>query len=285
LNAWQDWGAILPTGDFHKQLSLTGKTAIVTGAVGILGRRFCAGLAEFGANVVVVDLNQSACDELARSLREKYGVEALGIACDVSSEESVLRMVRASVERFGEIHVLHNNAAGKSDDLEQFFAPFEEYSLSQWRRIMAVNIDGMFLVAREVGKRMAAQGKGGSIIQTSSIYGAMAPDQRIYEGSRYLDRQINTPAVYSASKAGVIGLTRYLATYWADQGIRVNALSPGGVESGQNETFIRNYSARVPLGRMAYADEMVGALIFLASDASSYVTGQNFLVDGGLGVW
>lgn len=275
----------LPTDEFHKQLSLKGKTAIVTGAAGILGRRFCAGLAEFGANVVVVDLDQSACDELARSLREKYGVGALGIACDVSSEESVLRMVRASVERFGEIHVLHNNAAGKSDDLDQFFAPFEEYSLSQWRRIMAVNIDGMFLMAREVGRQMVAQAKGGSIVQTASIYGALAPDQRIYEGSHYLGRQINTPAVYSASKAGVIGLTRYLATYWADQGIRVNTLSPGGVESGQNEAFTRNYSARVPLGRMAHADEMVGTLIFLASDASSYVTGQNFLVDGGLGVW
>lgn len=257
----------------------------MTGAVGILGRRFCAGLAEFGANVVVVDLDQSASEDLARALRKQYGVATLGIACDVSSEESVKRMVRVSAEHFGEIHVLHNNAAGKSDDLDQFFAPFEGYSLSQWRRIMAVNLDGMFLVAREVGRQMATQGKGGSIIQTASIYGAMAPDQRIYEGSHYLGRQINTPAVYSASKAGVIGLTRYLATYWADQGIRVNTLSPGGVESGQNETFIRNYSARVPLGRMAQADEMVGALIFLASDASSYVTGQNFLVDGGLGVW
>jgi len=266
-------------------LSLAGKTAVVTGATGILGRRFCAGLAEFGANVVVVDLDQSMTDDLARSLEEQYGVGALGVVCDVSLEESVLRMAHAVVERFGEIHVLHNNAAGKSDDLDQFFAPFEEYSLAQWRRIMAVNIDGMFLVAREVGRRMVAQGKGGSIIQTSSIYGAMAPDQRIYEGSHYLDRQINTPAVYSASKACVVGLTRYLATYWADQGIRVNTLSPGGVESGQNETFIRNYSARVPLGRMARADEMVGTLIFLASDASSYVTGQNFLVDGGLGVW
>jgi NAD(P)-dependent dehydrogenase (short-subunit alcohol dehydrogenase family) len=132
---------------------------------------------------------------------------------------------------------------------------------------------------------MVAQGKGGSIIQTASIYGAVAPDQRIYEGSKYLDRQINTPAVYSVSKAAVIGLTRYLATYWADKGIRVNALSPGGVESGQNETFIRNYSSRIPLGRMARADEVVSTLIFLASDASSYVTGQNFLVDGGLSVW
>ena len=277
--------SVLKTDDFHGQWSLAGKTAVVTGATGILGRRFCAGLAEFGANVVIVDLDQSATDDLARSLEKQYGVGALGIACDVSSEESVLSMVRAVAARFGAVHVLLNNAAGKSDDLDQFFAPFEEYSLAQWRRIMAVNIDGMFLVAREIGRQMVTQGKGGSIIQTASIYGAMAPDQRIYEGSHYLDRQINTPAVYSVSKAGVIGLTRYLATYWAEQGIRVNTLSPGGVESGQNEAFVRNYSARVPLGRMAHADEMVGTLVFLASDASSYVTGQNFLVDGGLSVW
>ncbi len=273
------------TDKVARQFSLTGKTAIVTGAAGILGRRFCAGLAEYGANIVAVDLDQDRVDELATLLEKQYDIGAQGVACDVSLEASVKRMVSKSLDRFDAIHVLLNNAAGKSDDLDQFFAPFEEYSLEQWHRIMAVNIDGMFLVAREVGKQMVAQGGGGSIVQTASIYGALAPDQRIYEGSRYLDRQINTPAVYSVSKAAVIGLTRYLATYWADQGIRVNTLSPGGVESGQNETFIRNYAARIPLGRMARADEMVGAIIFLASEASSYVTGQNFLVDGGLSAW
>jgi NAD(P)-dependent dehydrogenase (short-subunit alcohol dehydrogenase family) len=149
---------------------------------------------------------------------------------------------------------------------------------------MAVNLDGMFLVAREIGQRMARRG-GGSIIQTASIYGALAPDQRIYEGSEYLGRPINTPPVYSASKAGVIGLTRHLAAYWADKGVRVNAITPGGVESGQNDTFQRRYAARVPMGRMARRDEMVGALIFLASDASSYITGQNIMVDGGLSAW
>ena len=150
---------------------------------------------------------------------------------------------------------------------------------------MAVNIDGMFLVAQPVGKHMIKHGEGGSIIQTSSIYGIMAPDQRIYEGSFYMGRSINTPAVYSTSKAAVIGLTKYLAAYWADKGIRVNTLTPGGVESGQNETFKQRYSARIPLGRMAKPDEMVSALIYLASDASIYVTGQNIIVDGGLSAW
>jgi NAD(P)-dependent dehydrogenase (short-subunit alcohol dehydrogenase family) len=150
---------------------------------------------------------------------------------------------------------------------------------------MAVNLDGMFLVAQAVGNRMIEQGTGGSIIQTSSIYGVLASDKRIYEGSLYLGRQIGNPGVYSASKAAVVGLTKYLAAYWADKGIRVNTLVPGGVESGQNETFKQKYSARVPLGRMARGEEMVGALIYLASDASSYVTGQDIVVDGGLSAW
>jgi len=150
---------------------------------------------------------------------------------------------------------------------------------------MSVNIDGMFLMAKEVGKQMVLQNNGGSIIQTSSIYGIMGPDNRIYEGSFYLDRQINTPAVYSASKAAVVGLTKYLATYWANKGIRVNTLTPGGTESGQNETFIQKYASRIPLNRMAKAHELTGALLYLASDASSYVTGQNMIVDGGLNAW
>ena len=132
---------------------------------------------------------------------------------------------------------------------------------------------------------MVVQGTGGSIIQTASIYGVMAPDHRIYEGSLYLGRQINTPAVYTASKAAVIGLTKHLASYWAEKGIRVNTLTPGGTESGQNDEFKKRYSDRIPMGRMANAPEMVGALLYLASDASSYVTGQNIIVDGGLNCW
>jgi NAD(P)-dependent dehydrogenase (short-subunit alcohol dehydrogenase family) len=194
-------------------------------------------------------------------------------------------MVMQVVAELGEIDILHNNAAGKSDDLDAFFAPFEEYSIDQWRQITAVNLDGMFLVAQAVGKQMVSQEKGGSIIQTASIYGIMGPDHRIYEGSFYLDRQINTPAVYSASKAAVVGLTKYLATYWAEKKIRVNTLTPGGVESGQNEEFKDRYSSRIPMNRMANAHEMVGALLYLASDASSYVTGQNIIVDGGLNAW
>lgn len=264
---------------------LSGKTAIVTGAVGILGSRFCRGLAEFGAKVAVVDLDQERCSAFAAELEKDYGTPALGVACNIAEPESVASMVGKVVDRFGAIHVLHNNAASKSSDLDAFFATTEDYSLAEWRKIMSVNVDGMFLVAQAVGGQMQKQGTGGSIIQTSSIYGLVSSDKRIYEGSFYLGRQISNPAVYSTSKAAVVGLTRYLAANWGDQGIRVNALVPAGVESGQNDTFKARYSARVPLGRMANGDEMVGALVYLASDASSYVTGHCLVVDGGLSAW
>ncbi|MER2076743.1 SDR family oxidoreductase [Psychrobacillus psychrotolerans] len=273
------------TQSYIGKFRLDGKTAIVTGGAGILGRHFCSGLADAGANIAVVDINIETAKNIANSIIVQFGVKAVAFECDVASESSVKKMVESVLNEFGEIHILHNNAAGKSNDLDAFFADFENYELDQWKEIMGTNLDGMFLVAKHVGKVMKEQRKGGSIIQTSSIYGVMAPDQRIYEGSYYLNRQINSPAIYSASKAGVIGLTKYLATYWAKEGIRVNAITPGGVESGQNDTFKEKYSSRIPLGRMSQPEEMVGALIYLASDASSYVTGQNIIVDGGLNAW
>ena len=208
----------------------------------------------------------------------------MGIGCNVSDPNAVDAMAERVVETFGAIDILHNNAASKSDDLGAFFARTEDYDIEEWRKILSVNLDGIFLVAQAVGKQMIRQGHG-SIIQTASIYGVVGPDNRIYEGSQYLGHQINTPAVYAASKGGVVALTRYLATLWASHGIRVNTLTPGGVESGQNEVFTTNYASRVPLGRMAQPHEMVGALVFLASDASSYVTGQNLIVDGGWTAW
>lgn len=267
------------------KFKLDGKVAVVTGGAGILGRHFCFGLADAGASVVVVDINIEEAQKVASIIRQEYSRNAIASYCDLTSEESVKNMVQEVINKFGEINILHNNAAGKSSDLNAFFADFEDYELSQWKEIMSSNLDSMFLVAKHVGKIMKRQPSGGSIIQTSSIYGVVAPDQRIYEGSHYLNRQINSPAIYSASKSGVIGLTKYLATYWAKDGIRVNAITPGGVESGQNDTFKKNYSNRIPMGRMAQAEEMAGALIYLASDASSYVTGQNVIVDGGLNAW
>jgi NAD(P)-dependent dehydrogenase (short-subunit alcohol dehydrogenase family) len=270
---------------YKKQFDLGERVAVVTGATGILGKLFCAGLAEFGAKIAVVDLDENVTLSYAKVLQERYGTECMGIACDVSKPEEIKKMANAVETTLGVIDILHNNAATKGNDLEEFFAPLEEYSLETWREIMSVNLDGQFLVAKEIGTRMASRGKG-SIIQTASIYGAsMGPDQRIYQGSEYMGMAINTPPPYPVSKSGIVGLTNYLATYWAKKGVRVNTLTPGGVESGQNDIFSKKYSARVPMERMANGNEMVGALVFLASDASSYITGQNIFIDGGLSVW
>jgi NAD(P)-dependent dehydrogenase (short-subunit alcohol dehydrogenase family) len=262
-------------------LRLDGQVALVTGGAGILGRGFCRTLAEAGAKVAVVDLFGDAATEAAAAI----GPEAAGFACDVSDAASVQACVEAVMERFGRIDVLVNNAATKTADVRAFMAPFEDYSIDTWREIMSVNIDGMFLMAQAVGKTMLAAGRKGRIIQTASIYGLVGPDNRIYEGSDYLGGPINTPAVYSASKAAVVGFTKWLATYWADKGIRVNCLVPGGVSSGQNGEFNTRYAARTPLGRMARAEEMSPPLLFLASEASSYVTGHVLVVDGGWTAW
>ncbi len=261
------------------------RVVLITGAAGILGNRFAAAFAAEGANLILVDIDEARVIELAARLTADIGIEAIGLACDITNPEAIDRMIGAAIIRFGHIDVLVNNAATKGRDVRAFFTPFEDYSLDIWREIMSVNIDGMFLMSQRVGREMVARGKGGAIIQMSSIYGIVAPDQRIYEGSDYLGGPINTPAVYSTSKAAVIGLTKYLATYWGHAGIRVNCIAPGGVSSGQNTVFSNRYSSRVPLGRMAGGDEIASAAVYLASPAASYVTGQVLAVDGGLSAW
>lgn len=261
--------------------SLDGKVAVITGAGGILGRRFCRTLAERGAKVAALDLfpTHDVIDEISA-----ISPGHIGLTVDVS-DQNACRMAVDEIEKsLGPIDILHNNAASKGRNLKEFFEPVEEFSPDLWRQIMSVNLDGYFFMAQAVGPRMARR-KRGSIIQTCSIYGVVGPDQRIYEGSEYLGMPINTPAVYSASKAGVVGLTRYLATYWGKDSVRVNTLTPGGVASGQNDEFNRKYAARVPLGKMAEPDDMANALLYLASDASKYVTGHNLIVDGGLTAW
>jgi NAD(P)-dependent dehydrogenase (short-subunit alcohol dehydrogenase family) len=271
-------------GYYRKLFDLTGRVAVVTGGVGLLGKHFCAGLADHGARVAVVDLDGAKCASFAAELSQSYGAACIGVACDITDPGQVKTMADRVEIELGPIAVLHNNAQGVGKDLERYFAPTGQFDMVTWREVMAVNLDAAFICAQDIGNRMAARG-GGSIVQTGSIYGILGPDQRIYEGSEYGGRAINTPAIYSASKAGLNGLTRYLAAYWGHRNVRVNTLTPGGVSSGQNETFDRRYSARVPMARMAKADELVGALIFLASDASSYLNGQDIVIDGGLAAW
>jgi NAD(P)-dependent dehydrogenase (short-subunit alcohol dehydrogenase family) len=273
------------SGSFRDLYNLRGKVAIVTGGAGLLGRQFVEGLAEFGADLAILDIRTKEVENLAEQIHRKYGVKVETYSCDVTNELQVVNTIQSILGKYEKIDILISNVAGKSSNLDEFFMNFEDYSLSEWKKIVDVNLNGMFLVAREVGKVMVKLNTRGSIIQVSSIYGLVAPDQRIYEGSQYLGRPINSPAVYSASKSAVNGLSRYLASYWGSNCIRVNTLTPGGVFSGQNEKFVDQYSHRVPLARMAHSYEIASAAIFLASDASSYITGQNLVVDGGLSCW
>ncbi len=257
--------------------ALEGKVVVVTGAAGLLGEVFCRELLAGGAQVVAVDADGEALDRLQATAGEGL----VPHRADIRIRAEMAGVREATVARLGRIDGLLNNAATKSPN---FFEPLETFPLDDWNHVMSVNLTGAFVCCQEFGSAMAAAGAG-SIVNVLSIYGVVAPDQRIYQGSEYLGRPINTPAIYSVSKAGLWGLTSYLSSYWGAKGVRVNALTPGGIFSGQNRTFVDRYSERVPMARMGRPDELCGALVYLLSDASSYVTGQNLVVDGGLTVW
>lgn len=269
--------------DFRSQYDLSRKIVVVTGGTGILGKWYCHGLAKAGAKVLVADLQAADCERLVSEINQEKGGKSEAHPVDLASEKSIKAWAKQILDQHGSIDVLVNNAATKSAN---FFQPLEKFSLEDWNQVMAVNVTAMFLAARELGPSMVAK-KAGSIINVSSIYGLVGPDQRIYEGSWYeaMGGAINTPLIYSATKGAVISMTKHLATYWGAMGVRTNCLAPGGVGSGQNAVFDEKYSARVPMGRMARPQEMVGALAFLASDASAYVNGQSLVVDGGWTAW
>lgn len=267
------------------RFSLKGKNAIITGAVGFLGKYFCIGLAEAGANVAAIDLNRTDCLKFTLELQKKFRVKSVGISCDITDKKAVKEMTNKVLNDFSSIDILVNNACYRPKESKLLHAPFEEYSLEEWNRMMNVNVNGAFLCSQSVGQAMIKQGRGGSIIQISSIYGLLGTDQRIYDKLNRSRKRCNNPAAYSVSKGAIIALTKYLASYWADKRIRVNVISPGGVQKDQDREFIDAYSIRVPMGRMAKPTELLGALIYLASDTSSYVTGQNIIVDGGFSIW
>lgn len=253
----------------------------MTGAANILGPEFVDALAQYGANVALMDVNSKRVHEVAEHVKEARGVETLSFALDVTDQQAVKDAVAEINKTLGNIDILVAAAATKTDN---YFAESPDYPIEDWRRVLEVNLGGPFIAIEAVLPNFLRAGKG-TIVNVASIYGVLGPDQRVYEGSDYLGGKINTPPPYSASKAGVVGLTRYYATTLASRGIRVNSISPGGVESGQNEEFMLRYSERIPLQRMANRTDLQGALIFLASDASSYITGQNLVVDGGLTAW
>jgi NAD(P)-dependent dehydrogenase (short-subunit alcohol dehydrogenase family) len=265
--------------------NLDGKVAIVTGATGLLGREHCLALAAAGAKVVATDLDQGECQDLAELLVRSNGRPALGIAADVTDPDSVEALGERALASFGQIDVLVNNAAiddkfttGASEE-----SRFENYSVERFRRMLEVNVVGTFICAQRLGRRMAARGSG-SIINIASTYGVVAPQQALYRRADGTQSFFKSPG-YPTSKGAVLQFTRFLAAYWGHAGVRVNALSPGGVAQDPDPEFRAQYEARTPLGRMAEASDYRGALVFLASSASAYMTGANLIVDGGWTAW
>lgn len=263
--------------------SLKNKTAIVTGALGLLGKQHCIALSEAGANIIVADLDEEECIYFAESL----STESIGLHLDVTDSKSIEALRDETKNKFGKIDILVNNAAVNDSfenpkaALEQ--SKFENYPLELWKKSLDVNLTGVFLCSQILGSVMAEQNSG-SIINIASTYGIIAPDQNLYKNKKG-EQTFYKPPAYSATKGGIISFTKYLAAYWGTKNVRVNSLSPGGVENNQDDFFIDNYSMKTPLNRMAKPTDYKGALIFLASDASSYMTGANLIVDGGWTCW
>ena len=259
--------------------SLKNKTAIVTGALGLLGKKHCEALAAAGANVVVADINE----EQAKLLAQTLGANHIGLKVDVTSEVSLKEAKNAILSKYGSIDVLVNNAAindmFENPGMAKELSAFENYPLDAFKKSLDVNVTGVFLASQVFGTVMAENGSG-SIINIASTYGVVGPDQSIYR-NECGEQTFYKSAVYPVTKGAVVNFTRFLAAYWGNKGVRVNTLSPGGVENSQNEFFIQNYSAKTLLGRMAKPTDYQGALVFLASEASAYMTGANLIVDGG----
>jgi len=263
---------------------LTGRVAIVTGGAGLLGYHHGAILTAAGAHVVLLDLSAADPARHAAQLTETYGPECLGLVADIASETALVEVRDRLLSRFGRIDILINNAANNpkvEDAQSQAWSRLENFPLEVWDADIRVGLTGAFLCSRVFGAEMAKR-KSGVIVNVASDLAVIAPDQRLYRVDGLPeDRQPVKPVTYSVVKTALLGLTRYLATYWSDANIRVNAISPGGVFNGQSEVFLSRLNQLIPMGRMARRDEYQGAILFLCSDASSYMTGTNLIVDGG----
>ncbi len=270
---------------------LTGKTALITGAAGLLGLEHARALLSVGATVILTDVSGATLAPACIQLGNEFSPErVLTFIMDVTRPESIQAVAKQTAFRGLRVDVLVNNAAidpkvsGDQGVLET--SRLENFPLQQWDLQIAVGLTGAFLCSQVFGTAMARDGKGGVILNIASDLSVFSPDQRLYRKPGLSeDMQPVKPVTYSVIKAGLVGMTRYLATYWADKGVRANALSPGGVFNGQGDEFVRRLSNLIPLGRMARRDEYHAALQFLCSDASSYMNGQNVVMDGGRSAW
>lgn len=266
--------------------SLKGKVIVITGGCGQLGRQFTRALVERGARVAIFDLEPDKCATLDLEGEPLDQTAVLSFAVDVTRRDSIEDGLAKVTSRWGTPHGLINNAALDSppNASSEENGPFETYPESSWDRVMQVNAKGVFLCCQVVGGSMAEAGRG-SIINICSIYGVVSPNQHIYEYRRAGGSPFFKPVAYSASKSSLLNLTRYLATYWAEKSVRVNTLTFAGVFNNQDPQFLENYCAHVPMGRMAQEHEYNGAIVFLISEASSYMTGANLIIDGGWTAW
>lgn len=268
----------------NELFSLSGRVAVITGGTGLLGQQHAAAVAAAGGIPVLADVRVLPEAEV----RSRFGADAGCVRADITSPESVQALLQTVLQRYGRIDILINNAANnpkveQPSSLEQ--SRMENFPLERWQDDLAVGLTGAFLCSQVLGAEMARR-KRGVIVNIASDLAVIAPDQRLYrQEGRAAEQQPVKPVTYSVVKTALVGLTRYLATYWAESGVRVNALSPGGVYNGQPDAFVQKLSALIPLARMAHADEYQGALLFLCSDASSYMTGTNLVVDGGRSCW
>lgn len=257
---------------FKEMFNLKNKVAIVTGGAGLIGSKFCGGLAEFGAKVIIADKNKEKMDSLAEEIRNKYSAEVLPLVVDIIDGNSVEKGVKEVLNKFGKIDILVNSAYIRNKD---YGKKFEDSNFETWQENLDTNIMGNFIVTQIVSKQMMKQ-KNGNIVNMGSTYGIVAPDFKIYKGTEW-----SSSSEYPIIKGGIIQFTRYLAVYLAPYNIRVNCISPGGILDNDSEIFLKRYAEKCPLGRKADAQEIVGGLIYLVSDASSYMTGHNLVIDGG----
>lgn len=269
--------------------SLQDKVIVITGAAGLLGRQHAEAVAGAGGIPVLLDLDAAAVEAMAADLRKRFSVAAGGWRVDITDEAAVAANCAALLAQYGRIDGLVNNAANNpkvEDGAGRNFSRLENFPLEVWKADLAVGLTGSFLCAKHHGSAIAQNPAGGAIVNISSDLGLIAPDQRLYRQAGIPeDRQPVKPVTYSVAKTGLIGLTRYLATYWTGRNVRCNALCPGGIENNQDAEFLRAVSSRIPQGRMARENEYRGALVFLLSPASSYVNGAVIAADGGRSAW